>query len=182
MYIKYGLLPSYKNLKSVLQKKEKNLYRCKSIPYWFLITTVKRKAEDISYDLILILSAYHCLMYIKWLLQNETDTSNSQRHLNDLKKCLQKVHFAVFCCLGTRQITNVFLCWFSPIGLGIPTFHGRRWCESPWVAHTSHAVQDSFLPEDLQGGISHSHNRYVTPRNRVCLLLWVVLAALKSKR
>ncbi|XP_023594613.1 transmembrane protein 117 isoform X2 [Trichechus manatus latirostris] len=45
-------------------------------------------------------------------------------------------------------------------GLGIPTFHGRCRCKSPWIAHFSRAIQDSFLPEDLQGGISYSHNRY----------------------
>lgn len=63
--LKYGLLASYKNVKSVLQKKKINMYRCKSIPYWFLSTTLKRKAEDISYDLMLILNAHRYLMYIK---------------------------------------------------------------------------------------------------------------------
>lgn len=85
----------------------------------------------------------------------------------------------MFHCLGTKQITNMSLCWFSLIGLGIPTFHGRRWCKSPWLAYASHAVQDSFLPEDLQGGISHSHNRYVITLNRIYLLLRVMLAAVK---
>lgn len=153
--------------------KEINMCRCKSILYWFLITTLKRKSEDISYDLILILNVYCYLMYIKQPSQNETDISNSWLHLNDFKISAYKK--SIFDVLLLRNETNhkyVFI-WFSLTGLGIPPFHGRRWCKSPWFAHPSHAVQDSFLPEDLQGGVSYSHNRCVVSSNTIWLSSYI---------